>query len=59
MFAIRGEILKEIISDPWWKKELEVAKTTDQKIEVLVAYCREKGYRVNYVELGGKKDEGK
>ena len=59
MYSVRGKILREIQADPWWSKELEAAKTTEQKMEVVEAYCLEKGYRVKHVELGGKKDEAK
>jgi len=58
-FAVRRKIIEEIYADPWWSKELEAARTTEQIMEVLEAYCRKKGIKVKHVELGGKKDEGK
>ena len=58
-FAVRRKIIEGIQADPWWSKEYEAARTTEQIMEVVEAYCREKGYKVKQVELDGKKDEGK
>jgi len=44
--AVRSEVFKKIKKDPWWSKELEATRTTEQLIEVIEAYCQEKGFKV-------------
>lgn len=43
MFAVRSEILKEIIRDSQWKRRLEKAGSTRDVEWVVTEYCLTKG----------------
>lgn len=51
MMAVKKEIFEEILSDPWWSKEVKAARTTKQVFVVVEAYCREKKLKVKHVPL--------
>ena len=44
MLAMRREFLEQILTDPQWSERFEVAETTEQLIEVVEAYCKEKKF---------------
>lgn len=48
---IRRKVLEKILSDPWWSKELEAARTMRQQIEVIMAYGQAEGFKVKRVIL--------
>ena len=50
MFAVRTEILKELIRDRQWKQRLEKAISIRDVEWVVTEYCLQKGYRVKQTE---------
>jgi len=46
MFAVRAEVLKELIRDSQWKRRLEKAETVKDVEWVVTEYCLAKGYKV-------------
>lgn len=49
VFAVKTEILRELLEDVEWNKKLIEAETFSEATEVLVAYCKLKKYRVKEV----------
>jgi hypothetical protein len=50
MFAMRRVILEELMADPKWGPKLEAAKTWDEVIKVVEAFCKAKGYKVERIK---------
>jgi len=46
MFAVRREILKELLADPKWSRIFDRAKTMKDIEGVVTEYCMKKGYKV-------------
>ena len=43
--AFRREFLERMLADTYWSERFEAAKTTEQLIEVVKTYCKEKKFR--------------
>jgi hypothetical protein len=54
-FAVRREVLEELLGDPAWRQRLEKARTSQEVQRVLLGFARERGYRVKVV---GEEDKG-
>jgi hypothetical protein len=50
MFAVRREVLEELLKDPKWSRRLEKAETLREAIQILVKFAAEKGYRIKAVK---------
>jgi len=46
MFAVRAEVLRELMRDGEWRKILETAETAEDLEWVVTEYCLAKGYKV-------------
>ena len=46
MFAVKSKVLDELVSDPVWSERLENAETMKEVEKVMVAFCKERGYKV-------------
>ena len=46
MFAVRTEIMKQLVEDPQWRRRLEKAETIRDVEWVVTEYCLQKGYKV-------------
>jgi len=51
VFAVKREILEEMLRDPEWSRRIEEAKSVAEIAEIVAEYCRKKGYRVRRVRL--------
>ena len=51
MFAVKTEILEEMFNSSEWSVRMMRAKTTEEVAEVVLAFCREKGFRVKEIDL--------
>lgn len=54
-FAVRREVLEELLRDPAWRRRLEKARTSQEVQYVLLKFAEERGYRVKVV---GEEDRG-
>lgn len=50
MFAVKKEVLDDLMSDVEWRTRLEKAKTRGDVVKVLAEFCRARGYVM--VDLG-------
>ena len=51
VFAVKAELLRELLNDPRWCQKLENAETTREVEVVLVEFARERGLKVKEVSL--------
>ena len=51
MFAVRTEILKELIQDEQWRSRLQKAESVEDAEWVVTEYCLEKGYKVKQINF--------
>ena len=51
LIAFRREFLEQVLADPKWSERFEAAETTEQLIEVIKAYCKEKKLSIREVGL--------
>jgi hypothetical protein len=43
MFAVRWEVLEQLLSDPEWTRRFDKAKTTEEIEKVVKAFLKERG----------------
>lgn len=51
MFAVRTQILKELLEDPEWGKRLEKAETWRHVYSVIEAFAKVKGWKVKEISV--------
>jgi hypothetical protein len=57
-FAVKREVLEELLRDPVWRRRLEEARTLREVQRILLGFARERGYRVKVVGEGKKAEGG-
>ncbi|MEM3798389.1 MAG: hypothetical protein QXY74_08180 [Candidatus Bathyarchaeia archaeon] len=50
MFNVSCVILEELLADTKWRSKLEAAKTWDEAVKVVEAFCKVKGYKVKQLK---------
>jgi hypothetical protein len=45
MFAVKAEVLKELLKDEEWTRKLERCKEVSDVQRVLTEFCKAKGYK--------------
>jgi hypothetical protein len=50
MFAVRREVLEELLRDPKWSRRLEKAETLREVAQILIKFAEENGYRIKAVK---------
>ncbi len=51
---MRREFLEQMLADPQWSERFEAAETTEQLIEVVEAYCKEKKLKLEPVKISSR-----
>jgi hypothetical protein len=49
IFAVRREVLEELLGDPAWSRRLGEARTLREVQRILLEFAEERGYRVKAV----------
>ena len=50
MFAVKREVLGDLISDPIWAERLENAETMKEVEKVIIAFCKVRSYKIGSLE---------
>lgn len=51
MFAVKTEVIKELLKDPEWSSRFERAETFEETQRVIMDFAKAKGYRVKSVRI--------
>jgi hypothetical protein len=51
-FAVRREVLEELLGDPAWSRRLGEARTLREVRRILLEFAEERGYRVKRLRGG-------
>jgi hypothetical protein len=50
MFAVRRQILEELLKDEGWTRKLEACRNVSDVERVLTEFCKAKGYKIAQIE---------
>ena len=50
MIALKREVVEALLKDEEWSKKLENAKTFHEALDILIKFCKIKGFKVKIVE---------
>lgn len=59
MFAVKSEVLRELLKDQVWTRKLESAKSMCEVERVLREFCRENGWKVKELSFEKLREAGK